>query len=43
MIINESGLFIGKRGHRVSEIHLFGGGELHSSPVFRPEEEYDGL
>ena len=39
-----SGLFLGKRGRGVSEIHLVEGGGLYLSPLFYPEEEdYDGL
>ena len=39
-----SGLFLGKRGRGVSEIHLVEGGGLYLSPLFHPEEEdYDGL
>ena len=39
-----SGLYLGKRGRGVSEIHLVEGGGLYLSPLFHPEEEdYDGL
>ena len=38
------GLFLGKRGHGVSEIHLVESGRLYLSPHFHPEEEdYDEL
>ena len=40
-----SGLYLGKRGRGVSEIHLVEGGGLYLSPLFQPEEDqdYDGL
>ena len=40
-----SGLFLGKRGRGVSEIHLVEGGGLYLSPLFYPkgEEDYHGL
>ena len=38
-----SGLYLGKRGRGVSEIHLVEGGGLYLSPLFHPEEDYDGL
>ena len=44
MIFRRSGIFLGKHGHRVSEIHLLDGGGLYLSPLFCPEEkEYDEL
>ena len=38
-----SGLYLGKRGRGTSEIHLVEGGGLYLSPLFHPEEDYDGL
>ena len=38
-----SGLYLGKRGRGLSEIHLVEGGGLYLSPLFHPEEDYDGL
>ena len=38
-----SGLYLGKRGRGVSKIHLVEGGGLYLSPLFHPEEDYDGL
>ena len=38
-----SGLYLGKRGRGVSRIHLVEGGGLYLSPLFYPEEDYDGL
>ena len=38
-----SGLYLGKRGRGVSQIHLVEGGGLYLSPIFHPEEDYDGL
>ena len=38
-----SGLYLGKRGRGVSRIHLVEGGGLYLSPLFYPEEYYDGL
>ena len=38
-----SGLYLGKRGRGVSQIHLVEGGGLYLSPLFHPEEDYDGL
>ena len=40
-----SGLYLGKCGRGVSEIHLVEGGGLYLSPIFHPEEDqdYDGL
>lgn len=38
-----SGLFLGKRGRGVSQIHLVEGGGLYLSPLFHPEGDYDGL
>ena len=40
-----SGLYLGKRGRGISEIHLVEGGGLYLSPLFYPEEDqdYDGL
>ena len=44
-ITKGSGLFLGKRGRGVSEIHLVEGGGLYLSPLFYPtgEEDYHGL
>ena len=44
-ITKGSGLYLGKRGRGVSEIHLVEGGGLYLSPLFHPKEEgnYDGL
>ena len=36
-----SGLYLGKRGRGVSEIHLVEGGGLYLSPLFHPAENYD--
>ena len=36
-----SGLYLGKRGRGVSEIHLVEGGGLYLSPLFHPAEDYD--
>ena len=38
-----SGLYLGKRGRGVSQIHMVEGGGLYLSPLFYPEEDYDGL
>ena len=38
-----SGLYLGKRGRGVTKIHLVEGGGLYLSPLFYPEENYDGL
>ena len=39
-----SGLYLGKKGRGVSQIHIVEGGGLYLSPIFHPEEEdYDGL
>ena len=38
-----SGLYLGKRGRGVSQIHLVEGGGLYLSPLFHPENDYDGL
>ena len=39
-----SGLYLGKRGRGVSQIHLVEGGGLYLSPLFYPDEDdYDGL
>jgi len=38
-----SGLYLGKRGRGVCQIHLTEGGGLYLSPIFHPEEDYDGL
>ena len=38
-----SGLFLGKRGRGISQIHLVEGGGLYLSPLFHPEGDYDGL
>ena len=39
-----SGLYLGKHGRGVSQIHLVEGGGLYLSPLFYPEQEdYDGL
>ena len=38
-----SGLYLGKRGRGVTQIHLVEGGGLFLSPLFYPEQEYDGL
>ena len=38
-----SGLYLGKRGRGVSQIHFVEGGGLYLSPLFHPEEDYDGL
>ena len=38
-----SGLYLGKHGRGVSQIHLVEGGGLYLSPLFYPEEGYDGL
>ena len=44
-ITKGSGLFLGKRGRGVSEIHLVEGGGLYLSPLFYPkgEGDYHGL
>ena len=44
-ITKGSGLYLGKRGRGVSEIHLVEGGGLYLSPLFYPknEEDYHGL
>ena len=44
-ITKGSGLFLGKRGRGVSEIHLVEGGGLYLSPLFYPSEDenYHGL
>ena len=44
-ITKGSGLFLGKRGRGVSEIHLVEGGGLYLSPLFYPrgEEDYHRL
>ena len=36
-----SGLYLGKRGRGVSEIHLVEGGGLYLSLLFHPTEDYD--
>ena len=36
-----TGLYLGKRGRGVSEIHLVEGGGLYLSPLFHPAENYD--
>ena len=41
--IRGSGLYLGKRGRGVSQIHLIEGGGLYLSPIFHPEEDHDGL
>lgn len=41
--IKGSGLYLGKRGRGVSQIHLVEGGGLYLSPLFHPEGDYDGL
>jgi len=38
-----SGLYLGRRGRGASQIHLVEGGGLYLSPLFYPEEDYDGL
>ena len=38
-----SGLYLAKRGRGVSQIHMVEGGGLYLSPLFYPEEDYDGL
>ena len=38
-----SGLYLGKRGRGVSQIHMVEGGGLYLSPLFYPTEDYDGL
>ena len=38
-----SGLYLGKRGRGVSKINLVEGSGLYLSPLFHPEEDYDGL
>jgi len=38
-----SGLYLGKRGRGVSQIHMVEGGGLYLSPLFYPEEDHDGL
>ena len=38
-----SGLYLGKNGRGVSQIHLVEGGGLYLSPLFYPEEGYNGL
>ena len=38
-----SGLYLGKRGRGVSQIHMVEGGGLYLSPLFYPNEDYDGL
>ena len=38
-----SGLYLGKRGRGVSQIHLVEGGGLYLSPLFYPKEYHDGL
>ena len=38
-----SGLYLGKHGRGVTQIHLVEGGGLYLSPLFYPEEDYDGL
>lgn len=38
-----SGLYLGKRGQGVSQIHLVEGGGLYLSPLFYPREQHDGL
>ena len=38
-----SGLYLGKRGRGVSQIHMVEGGGLYLSPLFHPNEDYDGL
>ena len=38
-ITKGSGLYLGKRGRGVSEIHLVEGGGLYLSPLFHPQEE----
>ena len=40
-ITKGSGLYLGKRGRGVSEIHLVEGGGLYLSPLFHPAEDYD--
>ena len=40
-ITKGSGLYLGKRGRGVSEIHLVEGGGLYLSPLFHPTEDYD--
>ena len=41
---SENGLFLGKQGPGVSQIHLVEGGRLYLSSLFQPEEEnYDWL
>ena len=42
--IKGSGLYLGKKGRGVSQIHLVEGGGLYLSPLFHPtEDDYDGL
>ena len=41
--ISGSGLYLGKRGRGVSQIHLVEGGGLYLSPLIYPEEDYDGM
>ena len=41
--IKGSGLYLEKRGRGVCQIHLVEGGGLYLSPLFYPEEDYDGL
>ncbi len=38
-----SGLYLGKRGRGVSQIHVVEGGGLYLSPLSYPDEDYDGL
>ena len=38
-----SGLYLAKRGRGVSQIQLVEGGGLYLTPLFYPEEDYDGL
>ena len=38
-----SGLYLGRKGRGVSQIHLVEGGGLYLSPLFYPEEDHDGL
>ena len=38
-----SGLYLGKRGRGVSQIHPVDGGGLYLSPLFYPKEYHDGL